>query len=675
MAIKKRLLTKSKFKTGHECPSKLFYLDKPEYGNTKMDNAFLEALAEGGFQVGELAKIYHPGGIEITERDPLKAVAETVKHLSLEKVILFEPAIQFENFLVRIDVLVKSGNHVQLIEVKAKSIDPAEEEPFYNRSKLRRGVREINSKWEPYIGDIAFQNHVLQCAYPNFKITSHLMLADKSATASVDGINQRFVLSSPDNSKYRVAVAAGTSEKNLGDRLLTKICVDGEIETIFNRTYLDGMPFKKYVEYLAKTYLSGKQHPPVVGQTCKNCEYRIDAKSKSKGQISGFEKCWQTAMHLKPKDFSRPLVFDLWNFRKSAGLIGEGSIFVDQLTEEDIDPEPREGESGLSNSERQWLQAEKIIKADMKPFFDIQGLRSEMTTWNFPLHFIDFETSMVAIPFHAGRRPYEQIAFQFSHHTVSKDGKIEHRTEYINRQRGSFPNFDFVRALKAALSQDEGTIFRFAAHENTVLCQILEQLERSNEKDRDALISWVRTITKAPDRSVEKWEGHRNMVDMRELVLRYYYHPFTEGSNSIKDVLPAILRESNYLQDRYSRPIYGSAEGIASKNFNNWLWIKKDEAGNILDPYSLLDPVFADMSATELDGVLLMLDEDHRIADGGAAMTAYARMQFTEMSEAECESICKALLKYCELDTFAMVMIYEYWKHEIENVGRKKRVA
>ena len=43
-------------------------------------------------------------------------------------------------------------------------------------------------------------------------------------------------------------------------------------------------------------------------------------------------------------------------------------------------------------------------------------------------------------------------------------------------------------------------------------------------------------------------------------------------------------------------------------------------------------------------------------------MTAYARMQFEEISDYEREEIQKALLKYCELDTMAMVMIYEGWK-------------
>ena len=60
-------LTKSRFKTALECPTKLFYTDKENiYSNKKSEDEFLMALAEGGFQVGELAKHYHPGGHDIT---------------------------------------------------------------------------------------------------------------------------------------------------------------------------------------------------------------------------------------------------------------------------------------------------------------------------------------------------------------------------------------------------------------------------------------------------------------------------------------------------------------------------------------------------------------------------------------------------------------------------------
>ena len=80
--------------------------------------------------------------------------------------------------------------------------------------------------------------------------------------------------------------------------------------------------------------------------------------------------------------------------------------------------------------------------------------------------------------------------------------------------------------------------------------------------------------------------------------------------------------------------------------------------------------IFSDLELQEMDSLIT----DGGIANGDAAMTAYSRMQFTEMTDSECERVVKALLKYCELDTFAMVMIWEYWKCEIET-HRKKDAA
>ena len=73
----KRFLTKSRFKVGLDCATKLYYQDNKDYGSTKTDNSFLKALAEGGFQVGELAKLYYPGGVEIESMDKDEAVRAT----------------------------------------------------------------------------------------------------------------------------------------------------------------------------------------------------------------------------------------------------------------------------------------------------------------------------------------------------------------------------------------------------------------------------------------------------------------------------------------------------------------------------------------------------------------------------------------------------------------------
>ena len=60
-------LTKSRFKLSLECPTKLYYLNsKNGYFDKNQDNDFLQALADGGNQLGELAKFkYHS--------DPLNA--------------------------------------------------------------------------------------------------------------------------------------------------------------------------------------------------------------------------------------------------------------------------------------------------------------------------------------------------------------------------------------------------------------------------------------------------------------------------------------------------------------------------------------------------------------------------------------------------------------------------
>ena len=94
--------------------------------------------------------------------------------------------------------------------------------------------------------------------------------------------------------------------------------------------------------------------------------------------------------------------------------------------------------------------------------------------------------------------------------------------------------------------------------------------------------------------------------------------------------------------------------GIKSLNFEEFQWVEF-ENGKVKDPYKLLPKLFEDSS--DKDTTNLYFDDE--LNHGGAAMTAYARMQFTEMSESECNEIRKALLKYCELDTMAMVMIYE----------------
>lgn len=651
----KRYLTKSRFKLAIECPAKLFYTGKAEYANQKLEDSFLLSLAEGGFQVGELAKCYFPGGHDIKTLDHEQALTQTNKLLQADKVTIYEAALATGNLFIRADILIKNGRQLCLYEVKAKSFNP-EEETFYTR----KGA--ISSKWTPYLYDIAFQKHVITRVFPHYHVSAYLMMADKSSLCPTDGLNQKFMIVRDQNGRGTVAVSKQLAEADLTPPILCTVNVDKICEQIY--AGIDGdndqhYSFEQRVDLFASHYESDNKIPGTVSSTCGSCEFYTAEIDELSGLKSGRKECWQELLGWEDDDFACQTVLDIWNFRKKDKLIGTNRIKLSEITEEDIDLKPDKN-PGLSSSQRQWLQVEKYQAGDDTAWLDQDGLSHEMNSWRFPLHFIDFETTMVAIPFNAGRRPYEGIAFQFSHHVVHEDGTIEHQGEYLNTDRGVFPNYEFVRQLKAQLENDPGSIFRYASHENSFLLMILRQLQsdQADIADREELSRFIRSITQSGKNSDEEWVGERNMVDMLELVKRYYYDPATKGSNSIKQVLPALLNSSEYLQEKYMQPIYGAPGGIKSRNFKDWQWIRFD-SGKVVDPYKLLPKLFLDVADKEL----CLLSNANELNDGGSAMIAYTRMQFEEMTEYEREEIRKALLKYCELDTMAMVMIHEGWKH------------
>jgi hypothetical protein len=640
-----------------ECPTKLFYVGKDEYPNSKLDDPFLAALADGGHQVGELAKCYYPDGHDIKSLDYDEAEMETLALLAEDNVVIFEPAIRFNNLFIRVDILVKKGSHFELIEVKAKSYLKTKDADLLNTQG------DVQSKWKPYIFDVAFQRHVLQNAFPQAIISSYLMLVDKSVVCDTDGLNQKFMLTRDDKNRKGVNVSSSLNSDDLANKLLKKIHVDRLVDIVYENELTTGMPeqsFKDNIAALAKHYETDTKIAPVIGKKCKTCEFKCSAELQSQGKLSGFKSCWKEQLRWSDADFDAPTVLDIWNFRKADKCIENSVIKIADLTSDHLGAEGNDSSlkyEALTTKERQWLQVDKIQQNDTSIYFDADNMRIEIATWTYPLHFIDFETSAVAIPFYKGMTPYEGIAFQFSHHMVHADGKVEHAGEYLNTEKGQFPNFAFARALEQQLNADNGSIFMYSPHENSFLNAIYQQLKNSKEKDKEALCTFIKSITRSSGSINESWEGGRVMIDMLKLVKQYYYDPATNGSNSIKYVLPAILNSSKYLQDKYSRPIYGSPE-IKSLNFPAKMWIEFDEHGRLKDPYKQLPKMFEDISEHDV----ALLTESDELNNGGLALTAYARLQFTEMSDYERNELRKALLCYCELDTWAMVAIFEAWR-------------
>jgi len=653
-----RYLTKSRFKIGLECPTKLFYTRKPEYPNQSLTDSFLEALAQGGYQVGELAKHYFPGGHDIKSLDYQESLKQTQALLERDKVIIYEAAFCYQNLFIRVDILVKDGNHFDLIEVKAKSYDP-EKDNF-----MKRNGSGLIKTWAPYLYDVAFQRFVIANAHPSMDIDAHLMLTNKTAKAGTDGLNTKFKIVKTGNNRKEIEVVDSLSEQDLEPQMLHKVGVNDVLDYIYKEESFGEQSFESQIGHLASIYEGNKRIQGDLKKACTKCEFRCSKEEEATGLLSGYKECWTSVLDWDDKDLEEPLVTDLWNFRRADQLIEQNKFKLADLDEDDV-PCNEDGLPGLSVSQRQWKQIEKSKNNDTTCYLDEEGLRDEMAKWVYPLHFIDFETSATALPFSRGMSPYEGIAFQFSHHIVHEDGHVEHAGQFLDTTVGQLPNFNFIKALKTELERDSGTIFRYSNHENTYLNLIFWQLKEKSglpTEEINELCNFIKTISHSTGKSSVRWKGERDMVDLWHLVKRYYYDPYTRGSNSIKYVLPAILNASDYIKNKYSKPVYGAKGGIPSCNFKDQQWVNFD-GKEVIDPYSLLGNLFDDMP----DNIDELLSDDDGIADGGAAMTAYAKMQFTDMSDYERERLKKGLQKYCELDTLAMVIIYEAWREWLKN--------
>lgn len=630
-----RYLTKSRFKMALECPTKLYYVGKADYADTNNGNEFLAMLADGGFQVGELAKLKYPGGVEIKAKQVAQAVAETTELLKQDTITLFEPAIVHEGFLVRVDVLVKRGQMFEVIEVKAKSYsgDPA---------SLSGKRTPIASDILPYVQDVAFQKYVIQSAFPQATVSAYLLMPDKSKHATINGLNQWFKI---DRQGRELTVHKDTRalQPGLADTVLTCVNVDHLVnEVLSSPLVIPGGQgaLQRLASLWAQHYAADRKLPPIIGAQCGSCEFKAPLGDT---KHSGFHECWKEVNRWTDDDFAQGTVLDLWNFRGKDKLIQQGVFKLSQVGEDDLKLTDHDY-SPLSIAQRQWMQVNGLpSEAQAQGYYlDRNGLSSAMREWTYPLHLIDFETAAVALPFHAGRRPYEQVAFQFSHHVMEADGRLRHAHQFLCDTPGEFPNYAFVRALRDALKHDGGTIMRWSHHENSILNAIKEQLnaEANPPADKNELIAFIEHITK---------DGQRAMVDLADIARKHYFHPSTKGSCSIKKVLPSIMQSSAFLRETYSQPIYGSAESLPSLNFKDVAWWQQGPDGQVLDPYKLL--------VGELG------EETESINQGGAASNAYLRLQFENLQPETRLKLRKALFKYCELDTLAMGLVLQGWVH------------
>jgi hypothetical protein len=699
---KKRYLTKSRFKMALECPTKLHYAVVGNgYFDKNKNNDFLQALADGGNQVGELAKFkYHsdPIGADITVEtlEYVPAIDQTKAKLRQPgRVVIAEAALLNEPFFVRVDILIHDtdAKTIDLIEVKSKSVTDTD---IINRFKNTRG--EFEGSWLPYLYDVTFQAEVARLNFPGYEIRPKLLLLDSAQTCDKDGLHQLFqIVEKTDpltgRTKAEIQTPSNLSLNDIGQlNFLREVDVRDIVDElrmspIKNEAHVPE-PFRKnlaaFMDWSGKLQMSGELAFHGVSKACRSCQFRAPVGEPS---LSGVHNCWRLARSQglingfgDLTDRRIPLAIDLWGGGAGAKsfadtVLGQGRAFLSDIQQEDIEPKTASKSRGLSPLDRRMAQVNAA--SGNGPSVVIDSVRlSEMDDWVWPLHMIDFETSAPALPFFKGMHPYQTLAFQFSHHIMERDAagvvRIRHANQWIATQANYFPSIEFVRQLRKALMPTgalEGTVFRYHNHENSVLRSLRETIKSANASDApdaSVLIDFIDLITKATGEEkklIGDYSGPNPMVDLHRLVQEGYHSQKAEGSISLKAILPSILHDAPAVASKYMKPgVYGAGLEIESLNFtgpDGHVWIQ-EEKGN--DPYKTLPEIFG-AEHEQLNAMLLRLagsDNDEGVINqGGLAMTAYNFTQFNNINDAERHSISQALLRYCELDTLAMVILVE----------------
>lgn len=162
-----------------------------------------------------------------------------------------------------------------------------------------------------------------------------------------------------------------------------------------------------------------------------------------------------------------------------------------------------------------------------QPQIEWPGIRRELDALAFPLYFLDFETDSPAVPRFDGMHPYDKLPYQYSLHVLEADGRLEH-FEYLHDET-SDPRLSLARSLTKRLG-GEGTVVAYSAgFEKGVLLGLAGGMaQRFPELSRP--------LASAADR----------LWDLLGIFRSYYFDPAFGGSNSLKDVLPALLPGFSY---------------------------------------------------------------------------------------------------------------------------------
>ncbi|MBA5866004.1 MAG: DUF2779 domain-containing protein [Nitrospira sp. CR1.3] len=149
-------------------------------------------------------------------------------------------------------------------------------------------------------------------------------------------------------------------------------------------------------------------------------------------------------------------------------------------------------------------------------------LGSALRSIKHPVHHVDFETVMLAVPRYPSTRPYQSIPVQWSNHIELEPGELTHQ-EFLHCD-STEPRKRWAEALIESVGE-HGSICVYSGYEEAMMKQLVEAFPKFRSAFKAIL---------------------KRLWDLHPIIKAHYYHPAFQGSYSIKSVLPALVPSMGY---------------------------------------------------------------------------------------------------------------------------------
>ncbi|NQX83415.1 MAG: DUF2779 domain-containing protein [Mycoplasmataceae bacterium] len=491
---------------------------------------FAEEWAKGSYPKHKVATIN-----KITN---LENVAYTKQFLESEDdYIIFEATFGYNNFFIRTDILIKTGDTYKVVEVKAVSVP-----------------KEIHA-W-----DLFFQKTLIEMINSNWKWQYTLLILDSMYVHNHKLTMLEKALKLFVETPIFLTLTAKPQKKNniswtIQEQMLYAGFGYGELSEDANITkkgwnsfqdFFDDIEriqyvnnFNKILEKIKNIQLLDKA--PITGLEKRNWDFLKSDYMPWVLKINGVEE--------------KDSIFDIKNFKisnklelfnnKNIKTIQETPISIITPKYMNVDSNDEQNTQKYINlflkSKPRELKYKTLIQKHFvnleESLLHTEGIKQELSKYkNGPIYMYDFETANLANPLIERTRPYQQVPYQFSVHIITdptdfnwETGKNIFHKEWLVEKKEGFTKDFWVEFSNVFLEYGEGVYVSWnMSFEKSIIKEMDYDLLNDNQYN---------ILMKVHDETVDLEETFK---------FKFYYHKDLHGSSSIKAVGPHFEPKINY---------------------------------------------------------------------------------------------------------------------------------